>query len=363
MTTRNRHGLRLLLIVGAHRPAHDPDFGEVLLARLLRTRHEVSGLILAEGDELIDTARRRGVPVLLLPPELQGARRSIATATRDAPLDPPLAAWLRSLADLRPDLGICFYGPWIPPQVLAIPPRGFLNYHPGPLPELRGMEPDTFAVLEGRAYTHGTVHLMSEDFDAGPIVLRTSPVRLGRYTTPFSLVRTLTRKGVGTLVRAVHALAAGTAVLEPQDSSRVTLATRRRAVREALLDLARDDSVMVGRRLRAFRGQDAGIELRAELAGQVYPVLDAETWVGSFPGRPGELLGRYAGPGRFAGGPVIRIRDGLAVLSVGQPLTENAAGREPANPPSRPLIRGGPRRRRTRLAVVLRSLPRGENGP
>ncbi|WP_277949364.1 hypothetical protein [Chromatium okenii] len=27
------------------------------------------------------------------------------------------------------------------------------------------MEPDTFAILEGRASTHGTVHLVTEKFD------------------------------------------------------------------------------------------------------------------------------------------------------------------------------------------------------
>lgn len=54
---------------------------------------------------------------------------------------------------------------------LGLARRGFLNAHPGLLPEFRGVDPVFWAVAED-AEVGATVHTMTEGIDEGPILLR-----------------------------------------------------------------------------------------------------------------------------------------------------------------------------------------------
>ena len=66
---------------------------------------------------------------------------------------------------LAPDVG------YIPPFLLTRPRHGFLNAHPGWLPEYRGNNPIEWAVLRGEV-TAITVHEMTGKVDAGPYYWR-----------------------------------------------------------------------------------------------------------------------------------------------------------------------------------------------
>ncbi len=62
--------------------------------------------------------------------------------------------------------------PWrIPEAVLSVPPAGFLNFHGGPLPELRGPDPIFEAIRQQLPETALVVHRMDAGFDTGPVVL------------------------------------------------------------------------------------------------------------------------------------------------------------------------------------------------
>lgn len=54
---------------------------------------------------------------------------------------------------------------------LDIPSKGFLNAHPGLLPEFRGVDPVLWAISEG-APVGATIHMMTEGIDEGAILLR-----------------------------------------------------------------------------------------------------------------------------------------------------------------------------------------------
>lgn len=57
----------------------------------------------------------------------------------------------------------------VPPAVLAELGHGAYNFHPGP-PEYPGLSPAQFAIYEGARSFGATVHRMTVDVDAGPIV-------------------------------------------------------------------------------------------------------------------------------------------------------------------------------------------------
>lgn len=62
------------------------------------------------------------------------------------------------------------FGQLIPAKLLAMPKFGFLNFHPGILPQFRGPDP-VFWQLKQQLTAGGlTVHRMDAKFDTGPIV-------------------------------------------------------------------------------------------------------------------------------------------------------------------------------------------------
>lgn len=153
------------------------------LTALLDARVELAALALpgppgsaplSRLPPMAGSSARLDLSVSALPPGLLqiAAAHSIPTfALRD--MGNPVI--YNALAELRPDLGVVACWPWkLPPQLLALPPLGFLNLHPSLLPALRGPEP-LFWSLRGDTERGGvTLHQMNNELDAGEIVLQTS---------------------------------------------------------------------------------------------------------------------------------------------------------------------------------------------
>jgi methionyl-tRNA formyltransferase len=93
-------------------------------------------------------------------------------------------------------------------EVLAATRRGVLNLHPGEIPGARGLEPVFAAMVEGWPAIIQTAHLMTADFDDGPII-RTR--RIGIDDEPYrDVVEERLRDGAVAFYRdAVHAVLDG----------------------------------------------------------------------------------------------------------------------------------------------------------
>lgn len=76
-----------------------------------------------------------------------------------------------TLARFDPDLLVVSCFPWrIPEEIVALAPLGGLNVHPSALPAYRGPDPLFWIYRHGRLRTGVTVHQLTAEFDAGPIV-------------------------------------------------------------------------------------------------------------------------------------------------------------------------------------------------
>jgi methionyl-tRNA formyltransferase len=341
------NGLNLLLYIGRFRPATKPDFSKILVDRIHRSRNRIAGIVVSEGDSLTKTFRRMGIPVFSLPQTLDRPKSKIRAVLRDNRLERKrFHAWLSRLAELKPDLGLVFYGGWLPSALVRVPKWGFVNYHPAPLPELRGVEPDTFCVLEGRKEIWGTVHTVSEGYDEGLIIGRTAKMRLTRYTTPVVIWHGLTELGIRAVLVALDRIRTRRVGFEVQDHSRATDAGRARAHRESLIRWSTDDLDMIRRRRLTYCGQDIRIRLKADVEGRRYCVRDLEIHRGRFVGRPGDKLGCYRGKGRFCGQPIVRARDGVVVLELGTEITAKSPS------PAEPLARLVPPRRQAQQTDI-----------
>jgi methionyl-tRNA formyltransferase len=69
------------------------------------------------------------------------------------------------------DLGVSYcYPRKITQPILSIPSKGFVNYHPAPLPKYKGPTELEDAIKNKEINWGVTVHYMDEDFDTGPII-------------------------------------------------------------------------------------------------------------------------------------------------------------------------------------------------
>ena len=118
------------------------------------TGEESSAVIRIEHNELVMQARRHNVPVI------------------DLPADARLKT-IGQIRRLNPDLIlVSCYAHKIPAEILAIPRYGALNCHPSRLPAYRGPVPLFWQFRNGEKSLAMTLHLMSDQWDAGDIIAR-----------------------------------------------------------------------------------------------------------------------------------------------------------------------------------------------
>ena len=92
------------------------------------------------------------------------------------------------------DTGVCaLFSQRIPEEILARFARGVMNLHPSLLPMGRGRYPATWAIWEGEPYG-ASAHLMSKEFDAGPIM-----GQIEIETHPWDTSHSLYQRGVDAL--------------------------------------------------------------------------------------------------------------------------------------------------------------------
>ncbi|HEV2439764.1 MAG TPA: methionyl-tRNA formyltransferase [bacterium] len=184
--------------------------------------------VLSAGDVVAvvtraDTPRGRGLHVEP-PPVARAANEYALEVLQPASLrDPAFHARLRALA---PDVGVLVaYGRLVPPEVLALPPLGIVNVHPSRLPRYRGAAPIARAIAAGDTETGVTILYLSEELDAGDVILqKTAPI--GPEDTTRMLGARLAEEGAALLAEALRLIEAGCAPRVPQDHARATWAPR-----------------------------------------------------------------------------------------------------------------------------------------
>ncbi len=198
-----------------------PQFAVPSLERLAASRHEVA-LVVSRPDRPV--GRRR---VMTAPPVVETARRLGIPVLQPRKLKSE--AFLASIREVGPEAGVVVaYGRLLPPELLAIPPRGFVNVHPSVLPRHRGPSPIQWALVSGDRVTGVTTMLVDEGMDTGPILLQRR-VEIGPRETAEELSRRLADLGAELLVETLDRLESGTVVPRPQpeDGATVTPILRR----------------------------------------------------------------------------------------------------------------------------------------
>ena len=193
-----------------------PDIAAAALEAILSAGHTVCG-VYTRAEKPV--GRRQ---TLTPPPVKQTALAHGLAVFQPATLRNGAAA--ENIRALAPELIVVVaYGRLLPPEVLAIPPRGCINLHVSLLPQYRGAAPVQWAVINGDKRTGVSIMYLDEGLDTGDI-LRTEPIEIGENETSGELFARVTETGVRTLLAAIDEIAAGTARAVPQEDGRATLA-------------------------------------------------------------------------------------------------------------------------------------------
>jgi methionyl-tRNA formyltransferase len=195
-----------------------PQFAVPTLQRLLDSRHRVSGVVTQP-----DRPRGRGQKVTDAPVKALAVQHGVPVIQPDRLRDPAVADTLRSW---QPDIGVVVaYGRLIPERLLEIPRLGMINVHASLLPHYRGAAPIHRAVIAGDTETGVTIMRVAQVLDSGAMFARvTRPIAPDE--TSDVVERDLSELGATLLLDVLEAIDAGTAVEEPQDHTRATLAPK-----------------------------------------------------------------------------------------------------------------------------------------
>jgi methionyl-tRNA formyltransferase len=204
-----------------------PDFAVPALEALLRSRHVVTGVVTQP-----DRPRGRGHKMLDAPVKAMAAAAGLPILQPQRLKD---AGFVERLTALRADVGVvAAYGKILTDEVLAIPPRGFVNVHASLLPRYRGAAPVHRAVIAGERETGVTIMRVVKALDAGPMLADVHrPIAADE--TSDEVERDLARLGAALLVVTLDDLAAGRVEERAQDDSLATYAHKLQK-EEGLLD-------------------------------------------------------------------------------------------------------------------------------
>lgn len=115
------------------------------------------------------------------------------------------------------DLGVVVaYGLIIPKKIIDMFPKGIINLHPSLLPKYRGPAPIQWAILNGDEETGVSIIYLTEELDAGDIILQ-ERVKIFPEDTTETLSERLSVIGAEVLERAIGLIETGSTNPIPQE--------------------------------------------------------------------------------------------------------------------------------------------------
>lgn len=243
--------------------AGTPEVAVPTLDALMEGPHEVLAVITRP-----DAPTGRGRRLQPSPMALRAAELGLEVL---APRRVTDADFIARLTELAPDcVPIVAYGALIPPEVIAIPPFGWVNLHFSLLPRWRGAAPVQRAVLAGDSETGAVTFSLVPELDAGPIY-RTLRTPIGAEETAGDLLERLATAGATLMAETMDDIAAGSQP-QPQPDDGITLAPKLHTA-DARITWS-DDAEQVDRHIRGYSpSPGAWTQLGGEDAAQRVRVL------------------------------------------------------------------------------------------
>jgi methionyl-tRNA formyltransferase len=251
----------------------------------------------AFGKSVLEALLERGenvVAVYCAPEPAQGQGRidplKEAALARGLPVHQPRSfrgtpEVREEFARLKADLCVMAYVTLIvPEEVLNLPARGTIQYHPSLLPRHRGPSSINWPIIMGETQTGLTIFWPDSGLDTGPILLQTGVEIRDSDTLGSLYFDRLYPLGVSALLEAVDLVRAGTAPRIVQDESRATYEGWCRKEQVQI-----DWQKPLQEIWNLIRGADPQPGAWTTHQGSIVQLHDARKLVGAVAGRPGEV--------------------------------------------------------------------------
>jgi methionyl-tRNA formyltransferase len=219
-----------------------PDFAVPSLRALVDGADEVVGVV-CQADRPAGRGQKVRQPLV-----------KVFAAAKGIPVTQPRAvrgdAFREQLAEWKPDLVVvAAYGRILPLHILELPRHGCINVHASLLPKYRGAAPIQWAIARGETETGITIMRMSEEMDAGDILLQRR-LAIGPDETGGELHDRLADLGAAALREALERRRRGELRATPQDQAQVTFAPMIKK-EDGAIDWSQP-AEQIARRVRAF---------------------------------------------------------------------------------------------------------------
>ncbi len=172
----------------------------------------------------------------------------------------------------------------LPPEFLRIFPKGIVNLHPSLLPDLRGAAPVNWAIMLGYRRSGLTTFVISEELDAGDVLLQ-EEFEIGPDETAGEVFSRIAAPGARLLVESVLGYISGELVPRPQEG--VVRHRAPRIVRKHRIIRWGWDAERVHNRIRGLSPKPAAI---ATFDGKVVRLLRSKLVPDCADGEPGAVV-------------------------------------------------------------------------
>jgi len=192
---------------------------------------------------------------------------------------------------LNVDLIVVYFFPQIlKTAILQTPRLGILNCHPSLLPGYGGPHPAFWMIKNGESVAGVTVHVMTEQVDAGDIVAQQELI-IGENENAGQLTQRQHHAAAALLTEAVNAMAQGTIDRKPQNIAERSYFGKKKAA-DTILDW-NGSARQIANLWRALQPYEP---LAACLNGTTIRIYDARPQEGPPSGRaPGEIMAKQSG--------------------------------------------------------------------
>jgi methionyl-tRNA formyltransferase len=284
----------------------------------------------AFGKSVLEALLERGENVIAVycgPEPAQGGGRidplKEAALARGLPVHQPRSfrkqpEVAEEFARLEADLCVMAYVTLIvPEEILNLPARGTIQYHPSLLPRHRGPSSINWPIIAGETRTGLTIFWPDNGLDTGPVLLQKEAEIRDTDTLGSLYFDRLYPMGVAALLESVDLVRAGTAPKIVQDESQATYEGWCKKEHVQV-----DWSKPLQEIWNLIRGADPQPGAWTTHEGATVQLLDARKLAGEGGGRPGEITAIDDAGVRIAaaGGAILatRVRTGGPKINAGE---------------------------------------------
>lgn len=169
---------------------------------------------------------------------------------------------------------VAAYAKIIPAEILKIPKLGTIGVHPSLLPKYRGATPIQSAILNGENETGVSLYLMDEKMDHGEIITN-SQFLISNKETYATLINKLAKLSADLLIKTIPNFINKKIKPVAQDHNQATF-TKKFETEDGLVDLAKDDPVIIDRKVRALN-PDPGVYSFVDIKSKLVRIKLLET--------------------------------------------------------------------------------------